>query len=69
MEQALENQRLTEAITHACYPAIGIPCGFNEDGLPIGFQIAVGHGQDAAVLRAAAAFEAARPRTDRRPLL
>lgn len=65
----LENQRLTEAVSHAGYPAVTIPCGFNEDGLPIGLQIAAGHGQDAAVLRAAAAFEAARPWADRRPQL
>jgi Asp-tRNA(Asn)/Glu-tRNA(Gln) amidotransferase A subunit family amidase len=64
---SLENQRLTEAISHACYPAISIPAGFNDDGLPIGLQIAAGHGQDAAVLRAAAAFESAHPWADRRP--
>lgn len=65
----LENQRLTEAIAHAMYPAISIPCGFTDEGLPIGLQIAAGHGEDAAVLRAAAAFESARPWADRRPEL
>jgi aspartyl-tRNA(Asn)/glutamyl-tRNA(Gln) amidotransferase subunit A len=42
-------------------PAITVPCGSTADGLPVGLQI-VGHRfADAAVLRAAAAFEAIRP--------
>lgn len=66
-EPALENQRFTEAISHAGYPAITVPAGFTRDGLPVGLQIAAGHGGDLAVLRAAAAFEAAFPWTDHRP--
>ena len=44
------------------------PCGFTRDGLPVGLQIVGRRRQEAAVLRAAAAFEAARPwaRTCRR---
>ncbi|MFC4508074.1 MULTISPECIES: amidase [Streptomyces] len=68
-EPALDNQRLTEAIAHAGYPAISIPCGFDADGLPIGLQIAGRHGQDAMVLRAALAFESERPWAHRRPAL
>lgn len=63
----LENQLLTEAISHAGYPAITIPAGFTSDGLPVGLQIAAGHGQDAAVLRAAAAVEARYPWAQHRP--
>jgi aspartyl-tRNA(Asn)/glutamyl-tRNA(Gln) amidotransferase subunit A len=49
------------------HPAISIPCGFTRDGLPVGLQI-VGHWHDEAlVLRAAAAFEAARPWAQHRP--
>ena len=48
-------------------PAISVPCGFTESGLPIGLQI-VGHRfEDATVLRAAARFEEAQPWADRRP--
>jgi len=48
-------------------PAISVPCGFTEDGRPIGLQI-VGHRfADATVLRAAARFEEAQPWADRRP--
>jgi amidase len=40
-------------------PAVSVPCGFTEDGLPIGLQIVGRPGADEDVLRAAAAFEAA----------
>jgi aspartyl-tRNA(Asn)/glutamyl-tRNA(Gln) amidotransferase subunit A len=50
-------------------PAITVPCGFTSDGLPVGLQIVGKRNADDAVLRAAAAFEAARPWADRRPPL
>jgi aspartyl-tRNA(Asn)/glutamyl-tRNA(Gln) amidotransferase subunit A len=42
-------------------PAISIPCGFTSQGLPVGLQIVGKRRGEAAVLRAAAAFEAAQP--------
>jgi amidase len=58
---------LTYAFSVVGVPAISVPCGFTADGLPVGLQI-VGRWQDeTTVLRAAAAFEAARPWTARRP--
>lgn len=48
-------------------PAASVPAGFTEDGLPIGLQIIGRHLDDRGVLRAAAAFEAARPWKDRVP--
>ncbi|HMG22809.1 MAG TPA: amidase [Kofleriaceae bacterium] len=40
-------------------PAISVPCGTTSAGLPIGLQIIGAPGADAAVLRLAAAYEAA----------
>jgi aspartyl-tRNA(Asn)/glutamyl-tRNA(Gln) amidotransferase subunit A len=50
-------------------PAATVPCGFTRDGLPIGLQIIGKRLEDATVLRAAAAYEAAAPWADRRPPL
>ncbi len=38
-------------------PAISVPCGFTDDGLPVGIQIVGKPGDDAGVLRLAHAFE------------
>ncbi len=48
-------------------PAASVPCGFTKDGLPIGLQIVGRRFDDATVLRAAAAFERARPWANARP--
>jgi len=51
------------------HPAAAVPCGFTTDGLPVSLQI-VGHNYaEGQVLKAAAAFEAARPWAQRRPAL
>jgi aspartyl-tRNA(Asn)/glutamyl-tRNA(Gln) amidotransferase subunit A len=42
-------------------PAASIPCGFTREGLPVGLQIVGPRHADALVLRAARAFESARP--------
>ncbi|MFQ5880578.1 MAG: amidase family protein, partial [Dehalococcoidia bacterium] len=47
--------------------AATVPCGFSSQGLPIGFHIVGRRGEEATVLRASAAFEAARPWSQRRP--
>jgi amidase len=52
---------LTYAITLTGLPAISVPCGFTRSGLPVGIQIVGRRRQEAAVLRAAAALEAAAP--------
>jgi aspartyl-tRNA(Asn)/glutamyl-tRNA(Gln) amidotransferase subunit A len=42
-------------------PAASVPCGFTAAGLPVGLQVVGPRGTDALVLRAARAYEAARP--------
>jgi amidase len=58
---------LTYGITLTGLPVISVPCGFTRDGLPVGLQIVGRRRQEAAVLRAAAAFEAAAPWAGRMP--
>jgi aspartyl-tRNA(Asn)/glutamyl-tRNA(Gln) amidotransferase subunit A len=48
-------------------PAASVPCGFTNDGLPVGLQIVGRRFADRAVLQAAAAFERLRPWADKRP--
>lgn len=42
-------------------PAASVPCGFTRSGLPMAFQLVAARGRDELVMRAAAAFAAARP--------
>jgi len=58
---------LTYGITVTALPVISVPCGFTKTGLPVGLQIVGRRRQEAAVLQAAAAFEAAAPWADRIP--
>ncbi len=50
-------------------PAATVPAGFSKEGLPVGLQIVGRRFADLTVLQAAAAFEAARPWTEKRPNL
>lgn len=58
---------LTYGISVTGLPAISVPCGFTQGGLPVGLQIVGRRRQEAAVLTAAAAFEAAAPWAGRIP--
>jgi len=58
---------LTYGITVTGLPAISVPCGFTQGGLPVGLQIVGRRHQETMVLRAAAAFEAAAPWADKIP--
>ncbi|WPB58901.1 amidase [Xylophilus sp. GOD-11R] len=51
------------------HPAISVPCGFTDDGLPVGLQIVGRYRQERALLEFAHAFEQAVPCRDRRPPL
>ncbi|MBP2326453.1 Asp-tRNA(Asn)/Glu-tRNA(Gln) amidotransferase A subunit family amidase [Kibdelosporangium banguiense] len=60
--------RLTEPPTHAGLPVISVPCGFTQDGLPVGLQIIGRPHADAQLIAAAAAFEQFAPWSHHRPL-
>lgn len=60
---------LTYAFNLTGQPAISVPAGWTDDGLPIGLQIVGRWRADGQVLRAAAAYEAAAPWAQRRPAL
>ena len=50
-------------------PAASVPCGFTQEGLPVGLHIVARALGEKDVLRAAAAFEAVRPWADKKPSL
>jgi aspartyl-tRNA(Asn)/glutamyl-tRNA(Gln) amidotransferase subunit A len=56
VEQARRLTRFTAPFNLTGLPAISVPCGFSA-GLPIGLQIVGGAWREAAVLRAARAYE------------
>ena len=51
------------------HPAISVPCGFTEDGLPVGIQIVGRYRQEHALLQLAHAFESATQHWRRAPAL
>ena len=69
VEQAGRLTRFTAPFNLAGLPAISIPCGFTEVGLPIGLQIVSRAWGDAKVLNAGYAFEQATEWHKRRPTL
>lgn len=50
-------------------PAVSVPCGFDESGLPIGLQLAAPELAEAQLLQVAYAYEQATPWHQRRPAL
>ncbi len=56
-------------ITITGHPAISVPAGFTDDGLPVGIQIVGRRNADFAVLQLAYAFEQATKVGERRPAL
>ena len=57
----------TRAYNITGFPAVSVPCGFDESGLPIGLQLAGRAFDDATVLRAAHAYEQATDWGQQRP--
>ena len=62
-------QRASTRITVTGHPALALPGGFTDAGLPIGLQLVGRHRDELALLRHAAALEAATGLAERRPLL
>ncbi len=56
-------------INLAGIPAVSVPCGFSESGLPIGIQIIGDHYEEEKILRAAYALEQELKLTDKMPEL
>ena len=50
-------------------PAVSVPAGFSEGGLPVGLQLAMPHGSDVGLLQVAYAFEQATGWAKRAPAL
>ncbi|AVQ98152.1 aspartyl/glutamyl-tRNA amidotransferase subunit A [Oceanobacillus iheyensis] len=63
------NDILTIPVNLAGVPGISVPCGFSEQGLPIGLQIIGKHFDEGTVFRAAHAFEKATDHHTKRPQL
>src|SRR4051794_10822907 len=61
--------RFTRPFNLLGFPAISVPCGFTDAGLPIGLQIVGRPFAEAKVLRLARAYEAATDWGSRRPVL
>lgn len=69
METYIDWMATCYAITVTGLPAISVPCGFTNDGLPIGLQIVGRHQRDWDVLQLAYAFEQATQYGKRRPAI
>jgi len=69
MENYVEWIMLTYAITLTGLPAISLPCGWTQKGLPVGIQIVGRRLSEWTLLQAASAYELAAPWTDKRPPL
>ena len=59
--------RFTYALSVAHIPVLSLPCGITREGLPVGFQIAARAWQEARLLTAGAAYQAATDWHRRRP--
>ena len=59
VQQAATLTRFTAPFNFTGLPAISLPCGFTEDGLPIGLQMVARPWGEVSLLRAAQAYESA----------
>jgi amidase len=69
METYIDWMRSCYYVTVTGHPAISVPCGFTEEGLPVGVQIVGRHRDDFGVLQLAHAFEQATGFWKQRPAI
>lgn len=67
MENYVAWMKTTYWISATCHPAISVPAGFTDEGLPVGVQIVGRYRDDLNVLKMAHAFEQATKFGARRP--
>ncbi|MEM7028451.1 MAG: amidase [Chloroflexota bacterium] len=67
METYIDWMKSCYFVTVTGLPAISVPCGFTDEGLPVGVQIVGRHQADFEVLQLAYAFEQATRFADQRP--
>jgi amidase len=67
LENYLDWMKSAYRITASFCPAISVPAGFTEEGLPVGIQIVGRYRDDLAVLQFAHAFEQVTGFGNRRP--
>lgn len=67
MRRAAQFVTYTPPFNTSGQPAINVPLHWNDDGLPIGVQLAAAYGREDLLLAVAAQLEAAHPWADRHP--
>jgi amidase len=67
MESYIDWMRSCYFVTAAAHPALSMPCGFTDDGLPVGMQIVGRHRGEFELLQIAHAFEQVTDVGRRRP--
>jgi len=69
MENYIDWMRSCYLVTATTHPAMSVPCGFTDEGLPVGLQLVGRHQGEFALLQVAHAFEQATAAGRRRPPL
>jgi amidase len=69
METYIDWMKSCYHVTVAGLPAVSVPCGFTQEGLPVGIQIVGRYRDDFGVLQLAYAYEKATRHGERRPPL
>ena len=69
METYIDWMRSCYYITATGHPAISVPCGFTDEGLPVGVQIVGRHQSEFSVLQLAYAFQQATGFWKQRPVV